>query len=135
MRAYRSMNARAMPNSSLVATPRPSAWRFRNSPSRRLERSAISANTFVLWAGSGEDCVAGMSLALSVANHVIRADRTLQAFLEMEKVKVSYRLAYGEKKLMRVELAAKQRIEYVCRRFGRIASLMQLREAQAVVLL
>src|SRR6266853_4902564 len=102
---------------------------------RRLERSATSANTFALWAGSGEDCVAGMSLALSVANDAIRADRTLQAPLEMEKVKVSHRLAHGEEKLMRVELAAKQRIEHVRRRFGRIAGLIELREAKAVVLL
>src|SRR5258705_337140 len=129
------MNARAMPNSSLAATPRPPAWRCRNSAMIRPERSATSANTFALWAESGGDCVACMSLALSVANHPIGADRTLQAPLEMEKMKVSHRLAHGEEKLMRVELAPKQRIEHVCRRFGRIASLMQLREAQAVVLL
>src|SRR6267378_48953 len=91
------MNARATPNSSLAATPRPPAWRCRNS--------------------------------------AIGADRAPQAPLEMEKMEVSHRLAHGEKKLMRVELAAKQRIEHVCRRFGRIASFMQLREPQAVVLL
>src|SRR6267142_5353100 len=129
------MKARAMPNSSLAATPRPPVWRCRNSAMSRPERSATSANTFALWAESGGDCVACMSLALSVANHAIGADRTLQAPLEMEKMKVSHRLAHGEEKLMRVELAAKQRIEHVCRRFGRSASFMQLREPQAVVLL
>src|SRR6267142_2788497 len=125
------MKAREMPNSSLAATPRPPVWRCRNSAMSRPERSATSANTFALWAESGGDRVACMSLALSVANHAIGADRTLQAPLEMEKVKVSHRLAHGEKKLMRVELAAKQRIEHVCRRFGRTASLMQLRDALA----
>src|SRR6266850_84823 len=125
------MKARAMPNSSLAATPRPPVWRCRNSAMSRPERSATSANTFALWAESGGDRVACMSLALSVANHAIGADRTLQAPLEMEKVQVSHSLAHGEKKLMRVELAAKQRIEHVCRRFERTASLMQLREAHA----
>src|SRR5258708_13099293 len=129
------MNARAIPNSSLAATTPPPAWRCRNSAMSRPERSATSANTFALWAESGGDCAACMSLALSVANHPIGADRTLQAPFELEKVKVSHRLAHGEEELMRVELAAKQRIEHVRRRFGRIASLMQLREAQAVVLL
>src|SRR5882762_9756399 len=129
------MNARATPNSSLAATPRPSAWRCRNSAISRLERSATSASTFALWAELGGDCVAGISLALSVANYAIGADRTLQAPLEMEKVKVSHRLAHREKKLMRVELAAKQRIEHVRGRLWHIASLMQLREAKAVVLL
>src|SRR6267143_3382527 len=127
------MNARAIPNSSLAATPL--AWRCRNSAISRLERSATSANTLALWAESGGDCVAGMSLALSVANHAIGADRTLQAPLEMEKMEVSHRLAHGEEKLVRVELAAKQRIEHVRRRFGRLANLVQLREPQAVVLL
>src|SRR5258706_2411560 len=129
------MNARAIPNSSLAATPRPPAWRCRNSVMSRPERSATSANTFALWAESGGDCVACMSLALGVANHAIRADRTRQAPLEMEKVKMSHRLAHGEEKLVRVELAAKQRIEHVRRRFGRIASLVELSEAKAVVLL
>src|SRR5258706_5213956 len=135
MRAERSMNARAIPNSSLVATPGPSAWRFRNSPRRRLERSATSANTFALWAGSGEDCVAGMSLALSVANHAICADRTLQAPIAVEKVQMSHRLAHGEEQLMRIELAAKQGIEDVHRSLRRLAGFMELGEAQAVVLL
>src|ERR1700704_1827667 len=129
------MNARATPNSSLAATPRPPTWRCRNSAMSRLERSATSANTLALWAESGGDCVAGISLALSVANHAIGADRTLQAPPEMEKMEVSHRLAHGEEKLMRVELAAKQRIEHVCRGFGRVASFMQFREPQAVVLL
>src|SRR5712664_272395 len=129
------MKARAMPNSSLAATPRPPVWHCRNSAISRLERSATSASTFALWAESGGDCVAGISLALSVANYAIGADRAPQAPLEMEKMEVSHRLAHGEEKLMRVELAAKQRIEHVCRRFGRIASFMQLREPQAVVLL
>src|SRR6266851_1629917 len=129
------MNARAIPNSSLATTPWPPAWRCRNSAMSRLERSATSANTFALRAESCGDCVAAMSLALSVANHAIGADRAPQAPLEMEKMEVSHRLAHGEEKLMRVELAAKQRIEHVCRRFGRIASFMQLREPQAVVLL
>src|SRR6267143_5152901 len=104
------MNARAIPNSSLAATPL--AWRCRNSAISRLERSATSANTLALWAGSGEDCVAGMSLALGVANHAIGADRTLQAPVEMKEVEVGHRLAHGEEKLMRVELAAKQCIEH-----------------------
>src|SRR5882672_7320641 len=135
MRAYRSMNARAMPNSSLVATPWPPAWRCRNSPMRRLERSATSANTFALWAGSGEDCVAGMLLGLHVADHPIGADRALQAPLEVEKVEVSHRFTHGEEQLMRVELAAKQRIEHVRGRPGRIADFMELGKPQAMMLL
>src|SRR5258708_30009881 len=102
MGAYRSMNARAMANSSLVATPWAPAWRCRNSPMRRLERSATSANTFALWAGSGGDFVSGMSLVLGVANHAVGADLTLQAPLEMEKMEMSHRLAHGEEKLMPV---------------------------------
>src|SRR6267142_1661206 len=104
------MKARAMPNSSLAVTPRPPAWRCRNSAMSRPERSATSANTFALWAESGGDCAACMSLALGVANHAIRADRTLQAPLEMEKVKVSHRLAHGEILFLRVGLAPKHSI-------------------------
>src|SRR6266852_4554132 len=121
MRAERSMNARAIPNSSLVATTCPPAWRLTNSPRSRLERSATSANTLALRAGSGRDCVAGISLVLSVANHAIRADRSFQAAIVVEKVQMSHRLAHGEEQLMRVELAAKQGIEDVCRSPGRIA--------------
>src|SRR6266581_4886903 len=101
---------------------------------RRLERSATSANSLALWAGSGADCVAGMSLVLSVANHAVGADRTLQAPIEMEEVEVGHRLAHGEEKLVRVELASKKRIEHARRRFGSIAGFMQLGEAQAVML-
>src|SRR5467141_1548170 len=100
MRAARSVNARAIPNSSLVATPWPPAWRWRNSPMRRLERAATSANAFALCAGSGGDCVAGMSLVLGIANHAVGADRTPQAPLGMEQVEVSHRLAHGEEELM-----------------------------------
>src|SRR5436309_1807627 len=74
-------------------------------------------------------------LVFGVANHAIGADGTLQAPVVMEKVQMSHRLAHGEEKLMRVELAAKQRIEHVRRGPGRTAGFMQLGQAQAVMLL
>src|SRR3989449_3348261 len=85
----------------------------------RRERSATSANTLALSAGSGGDCVAGMALVLSVANHAVGADRMLQAPIVVEQMQVRHCLAHGEEQLMRVELAAKQRIEHVRRGLGR----------------
>src|SRR5205814_1764665 len=99
----------------------------------RLERCATSANILAPSARSGGDCV--MLLALSVANHAVGADRMLQAPIVVEQMQVRHRLAHGEEKLMCVELAAKQRIEHVRRGLGRLASFMQLGEAQAVMLL
>src|SRR5258708_32450294 len=101
----------------------------------RLERSATSANTVALSAGSGGDCVAGMLLVLSVAKHAVCADRTLQAPIVVEQVQVCHRLAHGEEELVRVELAAKQRIEHVRRGPGRLAGFVQLGKPQAVMLL
>src|SRR5258708_16536249 len=101
----------------------------------RVERSATSANTVALSAGSGGDCVAGMLLVLSVAKHAVCADRTLQAPIVVEQVQVCHRLAHGEEELVRVELAAKQRIEHVRRGPGRLAGFVQLGKPQAVMLL
>src|SRR6267154_844790 len=101
----------------------------------RPERSATSANTLSLSAVSGCDCVSGMSLGCSLANHAVGADRMLQAPIVVEPMQVRHCLAHGEEELMRVELAAKQRIEHVRRGPRRLAGFMQLGKAQAVMLL
>src|SRR2546430_17596642 len=59
----------------------------------------------------------------------------LQAPIDVEQMQVRHCLAHGEEELMRVELAAKQRIEHVRRGLGRLAGFMQLGKAQAVMLL
>src|SRR3979411_1153213 len=101
----------------------------------RPERSATSANTLALSAEAGGVCVVGWSHVLSEANHAVGADRMLQAPIVVEQMQVRHCLAYGEEQLMRVELAAKQRIEHVRGRLGRVAGFMQLGKAQAVMLL
>src|SRR5258708_20570919 len=101
----------------------------------RVERYAPSATTLAVAAGWGGDCVAGMLLVLSVAKPAVCADRTLQAPIVVEQVQVCHRLAHGEEELVRVELAAKQRIEHVRRGPGRLAGFVQLGKPQAVMLL
>src|SRR5918993_5841605 len=101
MRAYRSMNALAMPISSRTAEDMSSAWRFANSP-RILEHR--SATCWLTFASSALSVV----LAGCIAHDAIITPRTRGAPGVVEIVQVGYRLAHREESLVRVERAAKQ---------------------------
>src|ERR687887_928449 len=102
------MNALAMPSSSRITEESISACFWTTSPRIREERSAT-------------DCATRASSALSVGlagcipHDAIRFGCTLCLTRVVEVVQVGYRLAHGEKSLVRIERAAKHHRQQLAR--------------------
>src|SRR5690349_15867877 len=123
------MNALAMPISSRAAAERLCACLCTNSPRMREERSATSCAIFASSAVSAGS-------AGCIAHDAIGAGRALHFAGVIEVVQVGYRLAHGEERLVRVQLAAKEHAQQVSgalRLFPQ--GVLQLREPRLVVLL
>src|SRR5690349_8068137 len=126
-RAYRSMNARAMPISSRMAAESDWVCFCANSPRMREERSATSCairDSSAVSTGSA-DCI---------AHDAIGARRPPGLAGVVKIVQVGYRLAHGEERLVRVELAAKEHRQQIARAFRAfLQALLQFLEPCLVV--
>src|SRR5919204_980041 len=123
------MKALAMPSSSRTAMETFSACFWVNSPRIFDERSATSLQTFASSAASA-------SLAWRIPHDAIRAEAALCPPRVIEVVQVGYRLAHGEKRLVRIEWPAKKYAEELAcapRRFAQ--GIYHFPEAVLVMLL
>src|SRR3954463_6025024 len=128
-RAYRSMNALAMPSSSRIAADSISPCFWTTSPRMREERSAT-------------DCATRASSALSVGlagcipHDAIRARGTPRFPGVIQVVQMSYRLAHCEKSLVRIERPTKEHRQQIAGTALPPGKLpFQRREPRAMVLL
>src|SRR5688572_10301021 len=128
MRAYRSMNALAMPISSRTAEDMSSACRLANSP-RILEHR--SATCWLTFASSALSVV----LAGCITHDAIFAPGTRCASCVVEVVQVGYRLAHREESLVRVQRAAKQHAQELGCALGFFQGVEQFPQAVLVMLL
>src|SRR5688500_14010856 len=126
MRAYRSMNALAMPISSRTAEDMPSACLCTNSPRIFEERCATSVQTF-------DSSSLSFLSAGCISHDAIIAEGTLCSAGIVQVVQVGYRLAHGEERLVRVERPAEQHAEELGRALGAFQRLHQFRQTLAVV--
>src|SRR2546428_13199460 len=123
MRAYRSMNALAMPISSRTAADMDCVCFCANSPRILDERSATS------WQTLPSSCVS-FWLAGCIPHDAIRAGGAPRLAGVVKIVQVGYRLAHGEKSLVRVERPAKQHRQQLARAALVLAQLLlELRKA------
>src|SRR5712692_6438996 len=118
MRAYRSMNALAMPISSRTAEERPSACFRANSPRILEERSATDWQTLASSADSVES-------AGCISHDAISAARALQASGVVEVMQMGYGLAHGKESLMRIERTAEQQRQEIAGAAGIVLQLIQ----------
>src|SRR5690242_4171662 len=109
------MNALAMPISSRAAAE--SAWACfcTKSPRMREERSATSCAIL-------ESSAVSAGSAGCIAHDAIGAERALGFAGVIKVVQVGYRLAHGEERLVRVELAPEEHRQQVA---GAFLSLLQ----------
>src|SRR5262245_8618015 len=124
--AHMSMNARAIPNSSLNARPLPFAWRVTKSASTFDERSATSPRILATSAGSAACSTSLVVIVLLRSPHpvscglapdepddTVGAGRAPQHTIVHQVVQVGDRLAHREEGLVIVELAPEQRADDV----------------------
>src|SRR5437764_97838 len=102
------MNALAMPSSSRIAAERVAVCFWAKSPRIREERSATCWHTFASSAVS-------VGLAGCIPHDAISARSALCLPCVIQVVQVGYRLAHCEKSLVRVERAAEEHRQKVCR--------------------
>src|SRR5262245_58072212 len=139
-----SMKARAMPNSSVNARPLPFAWRVTKSVSTFDERSATSPRIFATSTGSGA-CSVSIVLILRLLfpaglcadepDDPVGAGGPLDHAIVHQIVQMGNRLAHREERLVVVELAPEQRADHVGRGLRLAADVLELAEAEAMVLL
>src|SRR5256714_9982349 len=95
------MNALAMPSSSRIAAESDAVCFWTKSPRMREERSATC------WATLASSALS-VGLAGCIPHDAISAGGTLRLARVVEIVQVGYRLAHGEKSLVRIERAAEE---------------------------
>src|SRR5512134_3028580 len=138
--AHMSMNARAMPNSSVNAMPLPFAWRVMKSVSTLDERSATSPRIFATSVGSGARSASlvvilpspfpVLVLVPDEPDDAVGAGDAPQHAIVHQVVQVGDRLAHREERLVVVELAPEQRADDVGRRLRLAAHVLELAEPQ-----
>src|SRR5215210_3939652 len=102
------MNALAMPISSRTAEDMSSAWRLANSPKILDARSATCCVTFA-------SSSASFLLTCCISHDAIFTPRTLCAPGVVQIMQMGYGLAHREERLVRVERAAEQHAQQICR--------------------
>src|SRR4051794_41061166 len=121
------MNALAMPISSRTAADIDAACFCANSPRILDERSATCCATFASSADS-------VGLAGCISHDAIRTRGALCLARVVKIVQVGYRLAHGEKRLVRVKRPAEQHRQQLARAFLAFGELLlQLAESCLVV--
>src|SRR6267378_1445446 len=121
------MNALAMPSSSRITADIISPCLRTTSPRMREERSATD------WATRASSALS-VGLAGCIPHDAIRAGGALRLARVVQVVQVGYRLAHGEKSLVRIQWAAKHHRQQLARAARALAQfLLELGEPASVM--
>src|SRR5262245_11883230 len=142
---HRSMNACAMPNASVNASPLPLAWRVTKSARTFEERCATSPRILATSVGSGAwsiscvlisaSCSPVLRLCADEPDDTVGTGGAPDHAIVHQIVQMGNRLAHGEESLVVVELAPEQRADDVSRALRLAADLFELAEPQTMMLL